>query len=129
MDICPEMRELRSYLDRNGVGYDSCDDEYGIMYDGDSASTVSVDSTVDGRLLDGFTHVERTRFMSPDGREFDVTYMWTRDDDDRKVFCSTHGDLGYLEVRVGDAVPHSAYAEDIIEYAFGHESSASQGLS
>lgn len=121
MDICPEMRELRSSLDRNGIIYEVRDDEYGILYENGSSRDVSVDSSIDGRMLDGFTHVERTLFRAPDGRSFDVAYIWTRDDDDRKVFLSLCGNFGYLEARVGESAAYPAYAEDVIEHALCHD--------
>lgn len=121
MDVGPEMRELRDMLARNGLEYTIMDDEYGIDYDDGEPVVVNADACASKRLLDGLTHVERTTFRATDGRDFEVTYAWTRDDDDRKVFCSMHGNIGYLEVRVGDDAPYSAYAEDIIEYATRHD--------
>ncbi len=120
MIVSPEMRSLRNMLSAQGVEYATDDSEYGIACDGDEPEVVDVENAMEGRLLDGFTHVERTEFRSTDGRAFLVSYIWTRDDDDRKVFCSMHGELGYLEVVVGDDAPYSAYSEDVVEDALCH---------
>jgi len=115
MDINPEMKELRRLLDKYGIDYEKDDAEYGVDFDRDSSRFVNVEEPADRVLLEGLTHVEQTRFTSVDGRAFEVTYMWVLDDDDTKRFCSLHGDIGYLEVRVGNSCPYSAYGEEIVE--------------
>lgn len=117
MDIHPEMRELREFLDTNGVRYLVNDDVYATNLEGDQ---VPADDPNYWHELFGITHTERTRFVAPDGRYFDVGYLWVLDDDGQKVFCSKYGELGYLEVRVGIDEPYAAYADEIIEAAFGY---------
>lgn len=117
MDVHPEMRELRKALDDNGVEYLMGDEEFGINMDGD---VVHAEEPSDRLILDGFTHIERAVFRASDGRMFDVSYIWVLDDDGQKVFCSKCGGMGYLEVRVGIDEPYAAYADEIIEAAFGY---------
>lgn len=115
MDIHPEMEELRDALGRLGVECITHDEEYGINIEGDPVPVEEANRFE----LDGFTHIEETTFASSDGRVFCVSYIWTIDDDGGKVFLSKHGDMGYLEARVGMDSPYSAYAEEIVEAAFG----------
>ena len=122
MDIHPEMYELRKTLETMGVEYVAKDEEFGTNLEGDQVSVddwddVNADSMY---AIYDVTHIEMTTFASSDGRVIEVSYVWTIDDDGRKVFCSRYGDIGYLEMRVGNNKPEAAYAEDVIETAFGH---------
>lgn len=103
MDLHAEMAELRRVLDSYGLGYTTEDSE----------------DVVDE--WSGFVvHVERTGFMSPDGRWFSVLLSWTRDEDGKKRYVSLMGGVGYLECKVGESAPYAAYAEEILEDALGH---------
>lgn len=121
MDIHPEMHELRKALETMGVEYVTKDEEFGINLEGDPVDVddnyVNADSMY---AIYDVTHIEMTTFASSDGRVIEVSYVWTIDDDNRKVFCSKYGDKGYLEMRVGNDGPEAVYAEDVIETAFGY---------
>lgn len=120
MDIHPEMRALREALDENGVEYVTRDEEFGINIEGDPVDVDGLDPHGDPYGYYDVTHIEMTTFASSDGRVIEVSYIWTLDDDGVKHFCSKYGEMGYLEMRVGNDRPCAVYSEDVMETAFCH---------
>lgn len=93
--VGPQMRELRDELDRNGVHYETDDDDddvYGLQ-----------------------THIERTGITSIGGRWVSVIYAWSRDEDGDKRFESDGGRFGYLEMQVDEGDHKAVTVEEVME--------------